>query len=154
MNELLEARDVAETELDLGELGSSVAFLLRVAQLRAFGEFYADLGELGLQPAEFAVLWFLGKHGEVQQGLLAQALRIKAAHMTKTVRRLETQALVLRHIPANDRRSVLLSLSERGNEFVRKYEGRFFGFDARLKHNLGPIESAELIRLLRKLAAI
>jgi DNA-binding MarR family transcriptional regulator len=74
-----------------------------MAQLRSFDFFFEDLGKLGLRPGEFSVLWVIHVNPGVRQGVLAQTLRIKRAHMTKMIRSFEERGLVARTIPEDDR---------------------------------------------------
>ena len=136
-------------EVKLGELDSSLGFLLRVAQVRVYDQFYERFGADDLRPGEFSMLWIIHLNPGIKQGLLAQTLRIKPAHMTKTVRRLEDQGLIEREIPDHDRRSVLLALTEKGATFVAANRGNFFGENAYNTHCLSVDEAATLAHLLK-----
>lgn len=140
--------------LDLGPLGHALGFLLRVAQLDSFARFYAELGELGLKPGEFSALMVLSRNPDVRQGLLAERLRIKRAHMTKLVKALEAKGLVERRVPEEDRRSLRLRLTERGRIFVARHEAAFTAHDAGPARGLTPQEHARLVALLRKQAGL
>ncbi|WP_180899979.1 MarR family winged helix-turn-helix transcriptional regulator [Martelella soudanensis] len=137
-------------EVKLGELNASLGFLLRVAQVRVYDQFYERFGADDLRPGEFSMLWIIHLNPGIKQGLLAHTLRIKPAHMTKTVRRFEDQGLIEREIPDHDRRSVLLGLTERGEAFVAANRGNFFGEDAYNSHCLSADEAATLAHLLKR----
>ena len=143
---------VAATEevgVDLGELNQSIGFLLRVAQVSAFDRFFAAFGEIDLRPGEFSAMWVIRRNPGLRQGLLADTLRIKAAHMTKMVRRLEERGFIQRVIPDDDRRSVRLFLTSAGEKFVLAHREAFLGQDDYHHHGLSPEDTAELARLLR-----
>lgn len=144
----------AFAQIRTGQLGSSLGFLLRIAQLEAFEQFFARFGDADLRPGEFSVLWVIGLNPGLRQGDLAAVLRIKPAHMTKIIRRLEELGRVERTIPEDDRRSVTLRLTETGRAFVTENEAAFFGQDAYFDHSLTPDEEAALVRLLRKVAGL
>jgi len=134
----------------LGELATSTGFLLRMAQLRAFENFFARLDPLGVKPGEFTVLWVIGQNPGLRQGSIARELRIKPAHMTKLVRRLVESGHVARHTPAGDRRSVLLTLTPAGETFVAAHRGALLGLhDADLGY-LTADEARQFVALLRK----
>ncbi|MBY6089626.1 MarR family winged helix-turn-helix transcriptional regulator [Pseudooceanicola sp. 502str34] len=137
-------------DVDLGDLGQSLGFLLRVAQVRVYDQFYDRFGDEDLRPGEFSMLWVMHRNPGIKQGMLAQALRIKPAHMTKTVRRFEDNGLVERQIPDSDRRSVLLRLTDKGEAFVARNRPNFLGENAYNTHDLSEEEAATLARLLRK----
>ncbi len=144
-----EALERGET-LALGQLGASLGFLLRLAQVEAFERFYAELGQLGLKPGEFSVLWLIRHNPGVRQGLVAERLRIKRAHMTKLIRGLELRGFVRRHVPDTDRRSVELTLTDGGCGFVDGASPRFFGYFGAGDTALSAGEMAALVTLLRK----
>jgi len=139
--------------LDLGQLGQSLGFALRLSQLAVFGEFYAALGPFGMKPGEFSILYLLGRNPDARQGEIAERLAIKRAHMTKLVRSFEERGLVSRRVPDDDRRAVLLRLTGAGEAFVADHADAFFGYHAQTGR-LTPTERAELLRLLRKFSGL
>jgi DNA-binding MarR family transcriptional regulator len=149
---LIEAR--ADAPVRLGELSGSLGFLLRIGQLRIYEQFYARFGDQGLRPGEFSVLWVVHLNPGISQGKVAQALRIKPAHMTKIVRRFEASGTIRREIPDHDRRSVHLWLTDAGDAFVGAHKPAFIGPDSYHSHDLAPGELADLIRLLRRYAGL
>jgi len=146
---LLDAENV-----DLGELTTSIGFLLRLAQVRVFDAFYERLETLGLKPGEFTVLWVIGLNPGLRQGAVARRLAIKPAHMTKLVQRMVHAGLVRRVIPRDDRRSVRLSLTGKGQAFVAAHKDAFLGFHRAERGKLTDDDCARLGRLLRKFNGI
>lgn len=140
----LEPRQVALSRLDM-----SLGFLLRLVQVGVFQAFYDDLGPLGLRPGEFSVLWVLSLNPGVRQGVLAERLSIKRAHMAKMVRGFEERGLVARRVPEDDRRAVELRLTKAGRAYVDDMASEFFAHDSRRPSRLTRAEQAQLIRLLR-----
>jgi DNA-binding MarR family transcriptional regulator len=138
------------TDVAMGELETSVGFLLRIAQVQVYDQFFARFDPSEFRPGEFSVLWVIHLNPGIKQGRLAEALRIKPAHMTKIIRRFEQQNLLTRLIPDHDRRSVHLSLTETGRAHVEEMRPVFFGQDSYHKHSLSPKEERELVRLLRR----
>lgn len=140
----------ASDEIAFGEIGTSLGFLLRLAQVRAFDGFYASLGHLGLKPGEFTVLWVIGLNPDLPQGAIARKLRIKPAHMTKLVQRAVDAGLVERSVPDDDRRSVLLRLTDKGTRFVADNKPAFLNLVASENTRLDAQEFETLVRLLQK----
>ncbi len=145
---------MSTNRIDIGELGHSLGYLLRIAQVRAYDQFFDVLGEYGLRPGEFSVLWTIHQNPGARHGVLAETLCIKLAHMTKTVRRLEERGLVVRSIPDEDRRAVVLSLSAEGEAFISEHGQLFFGSATYLRHDLSASEEKELVRLLRRFSGL
>lgn len=147
-------RLAASQTVDLGELNTTLGFLLRVAQVRIFESFYQRFGGDGLRPGEFSTLLLIDCNPGIRQGLLAQTLWIKPAHMTKMIRRLEDQSLITREIPDDDRRSVKLDLTPEGRAFVADQRARHSSANDYHRHDLTPSEERELARLLRKFTGL
>jgi DNA-binding MarR family transcriptional regulator len=140
----------SDERVALGGLSKSIGFMLRLAQLRSFERFYGRFGHLDMKPGEFSILWVIQLNPGIRQGLLAETLRIKPAHMTKTIRRLEMSGHVARQVPEDDRRSVLLTLTASGQTFVNRTKKHFFGDNDYHENALTPAECDQLTKLLGK----
>lgn len=138
-----------DAALRLGGLGDSLGFLLRLAQLRAFEDFFAGYGALDIRPGEMSVLILISENPGIRQGALARALMIKRAHMTKMIRAMEDTGLVRRTVPDDDKRSVELWLTDTGTERVATLSRHLLNFDADPDGRLNKRERAQLKRLLR-----
>jgi DNA-binding MarR family transcriptional regulator len=143
-------RDAPAPALRLGPMEASLGFLLRLGQLVSFRDWFADLGALGLRPGEATVLMLVAANPGVRQGVLARALMIKRAHMTKMVRAMEEDGLVRRTVPEDDRRAQELWLTEAGRARLAAFDGPFRAHEAAAERALTTAEAAELKRLLRK----
>lgn len=140
--------------LELGRLSEALGFLLRMAQIEIFETYHQELGMHGLKPGEFAVFWLIDQHPGVRQGLVATSLYIKHAHMTKLVRSLEERGYITRVIPDNDRRSVLLNVTDEGHDFLADVQDEFLGSFSEKNNRLSKKETKTLIGLLQKLTGI
>jgi DNA-binding MarR family transcriptional regulator len=140
---------VEQLELDLGPLGDTVGFLLRLAQLRAFDAFRERFADMDLTPGAFSVLVLIARNPGVRQGAVAERLMIKRAHMTKLVRAMEEAGLILRLIPDHDRRSVELTLTDAGQAYLEEFAPEVFAAETEAG-GLTPAEAADFVRLLRK----
>jgi DNA-binding MarR family transcriptional regulator len=144
----------ARQELDLGPLGHSMGFLLRLAQLHSFAAFRARLGDAGPHPGAFSVLMIVGQNPGVRQGAVADRLMIKRAHMTKLVRAMEEAGLLLRLVPDHDRRSVQLTLTEAGRMYLDRFAPDVKASEQAAAAALSGPEADEMVRLLRKLLGL
>jgi len=143
---------VADEGVDLGELGASLGLLVRLAQVRIYGKFFAAFEGTPVKPGEFTVLWVVHLNPGVPQGTLARVLAIKPAHMTKLVQRLVEAGLVSRETPETDRRSVHLTLTAAGQAHLDRHRATFLSVHAAERIGLSASENAQLLRLLAKLA--
>ncbi len=145
--------DVTSRRLDkvhVGELAHSLGFLLRLAQLRAFEDFFSEHGPRGLKPGEFSVLWVIACNPGIRQSVLGNRLMIKRAHMTKLIRAFDDQGLVSRKIPDADRRAVELTLTPSGRQAVDGASAAFFAYEETTGAPLSRVERSQLLSLLQK----
>lgn len=145
--------DVTTRRLDkvhVGELATSLGFLLRLAQLRAFEDFFSEHGPRGLKPGEFSVLWVIACNPGIRQSVLGNRLMIKRAHMTKLIRAFDDQGLVSRKIPDSDRRAVELTLTPAGRQAVDGASAAFFAYEETTGAPLSRMERSQLLGLLQK----
>ena len=136
-------------EISLGMLTESLGFMLRIAQVRVFEAFFAELEGDGIKPGEFSMLWVLSLNPPLPQGSLARTLSIKPAHMTKLVGRLVKAGLVQRHPSKEDRRVVNLSLTRDGAAYVARHKPTFESFHDRERALLPKDDCETLIRILQ-----
>lgn len=148
------AATLDEDVIELGEMAGSLGFLLRIAQVQVFDEFYAALSVHGMKPGEFTVLWVIHLNPGLRQGTIARALHIKPAHMTKLVARLADAGYISRIIPTDDRRSVRLMLTSTGKAFVRKNRDDLINFHKAERSRLDDDEFEQFAALLRKFTGI
>lgn len=145
-------RDAGTDALDYGGLEEATGFYLRLAQVGMFEAFHADMAAHGFSPAETSALILIGANPGIRHGRLAEALRIRLAHMSKLLQRFEAAELVERRRPEGDRRSLALHLTGDGAQRVAALLPDLAAHDARQTATLTPAERAEFLRLLRKYA--
>ncbi|WP_459790852.1 MarR family winged helix-turn-helix transcriptional regulator [Arthrobacter sp. AD-310] len=76
------------------------------------------LGAIGLTHAGVIAIEVLDAQGPMTQAQLAQFVRVQAQTMGKTLSRLEAHGHIMRVRSTSDRRSHVVSLTERGKEAV------------------------------------
>ena len=138
--------------VSLGELEHSAGFIMRIAQLTAFERLFAVLGESDIKISEFTVLIAVAENPGIRQGVIADVLKIKWSNMTKLVRGLEDRGLVERHIPPDNRRSVVLRVTEKGRREINRSSEAMYRSDRAALSMLNDEEHAQLIALSRKIA--
>lgn len=137
-------------DVDVGSLNGALGFMLRLAQLQSFEDFFSPQGPRGVKPGEFSVLWVIARNPGIRQSVLGQRLMIKRAHMTKLIRAQEDLGLVSRRVPDEDRRAVELTLTEKGEQEVARTSRLFFAYEETTGAPLNAREKGQLIALLRK----
>jgi len=145
-------RDEPRPVVTLGELESQAGFVLRIAQLTAFDRFFASLGPSAVKISEVTVLIAIDENPGIRQGEIADLLKIKWPNMTKLVCALENRALVQRQVPRNDRRSVVLRVTEAGKQAIAESVPAMCKADREALDMLDDDEHAQLVALSRKIA--
>ena len=143
--------------LDLSPLAEHVGFQLRLAQQRVFDAFHRGFGpggtnQVGITPARYAVLALLHANPDVQQGHLAEALRVKPPNMVALLAEMTAQGLVDRQVDATNRRAYLLRLTPAGRALYEKLTPDILAMEQQVAHRLTPAQYATLIKLLAKLS--
>lgn len=139
-------------EMEASPMGV-VGRLSRTSRLveRGIRDYFA--GE-GMESWEFDVLATLRRSGPpytlTPKDLVARTM-VGSAAMTNRVDRLVSKKLVDRETDPNNRRSILISLTDLGHRTVEKVLDGHVANAARLVEDLDPSERSELDRLLRKL---
>jgi DNA-binding MarR family transcriptional regulator len=113
-----------------------------------------SLAPLGLDRGEFDVIATLLRSGpafELTPTELSRALLISGPGLTKRLTRLEERGLVSRRLDPDDRRSLLVALTEPGRALAEQAAIAHAGATAELIGVLSPAKQARLSELLKEL---
>jgi DNA-binding MarR family transcriptional regulator len=136
-------------DLDASPMGI-VGRIQRASRLldRGLQEFF---GAHDLQSWEFDILATLRRSGRLTAGELVTASMITSGAMTNRIDRLVARGLVSREIDPDNRRSVLIELTEVGRHLVDDLLAGHLANETRLLAALSPQRRTELAELLRTL---
>ncbi len=144
------SRTTAAPGLELGELGHTAGFLMRIAQLTAFERIFNRPESPPVGLAEFTVMTLVAQNPQARQGEIADALKIKWPRMTKLIRSLEERGLVERVVPKEDRRAVMLRLTTKGKRLTAELRPKMEDMDREVLSMLSREEHAQLVHLLKR----
>jgi DNA-binding MarR family transcriptional regulator len=140
-------------ELHLGELSELLGYSLKRAQLKVFEDFLNCVAPLQLTPAQFSVLLLLDRNPGRNQTEIANTLGILRPNFVAMLDGLESRDLCARMRSANDRRSHILVLTDKGRAVLARAKKLVAGkHEARLNELLGPANKAALLDMLAKIA--
>jgi DNA-binding MarR family transcriptional regulator len=138
-------------EVTLGVVSELVGYRLR----RAFGAFVADFNETvadtGLRQTLIGILSIIQANPGISQGKVGQALAIKRANMVALTGELADMDLVQRQPVEGDRRTLALTLTEKGEDLLERSLVRIHAHEDRLLTGLSPEERVLLLELLAKI---
>ena len=147
-----EAADEA-VALQLGELSELLGYSLKRAQLKVFEDFLRCVAPLQLTPAQFSVLLLLDRNPGRNQTEIASTLGILRPNFVAMLDALESRDLCARMRSANDRRSHILMLTDKGRAVLARAKKLVATkHEARLNALLGPANRVALLEMLSKIA--
>ncbi len=137
------------------DLGSFLPYLLNQAAeavSKDFQKVYRT--EHGLTRTQWRVLANLAWFGDMTATRIRQVSHEDKPNVSRAVSALEKRGLLVRRKNGSDRRIENLALTAEGQVLVDRLGAYASGYDAELRSVLGAQESAELERLLSRLAAL
>ncbi|MBY0596514.1 MarR family winged helix-turn-helix transcriptional regulator [Peribacillus sp. NPDC096622] len=126
---------------------------LAFGQLRRVGHVFNPSN--GLRQSELNLLVYLtylcppGTTG-IKVSDLSKQLKITSAAVTHVIQSLEKNGYITRTMDPSDRRSILLSATKDGHDFVEAREKELFERFHHLSEHLGADDAQQLIRILTK----
>lgn len=138
--------------LEMGELSELLGYSLKRAQLKVFEDFLRCAAPLQLTPAQFSVLLLLDKNPGRNQTEIANTLGILRPNFVAMLDGLESRDLCTRMRSANDRRSHVLALTDKGRAVLARAKKLVAAkHEARLIELLGAANHAALLAMLAKI---
>jgi DNA-binding MarR family transcriptional regulator len=142
------------TPLQMGELSDLLGYALKRAQLKVFEDFLRCMAPLQLTPAQFSVLLLLDNNPGRNQTEIAHTLGILRPNFVAMLDTLEGRGLLTRMRSPSDRRSHVLTLTDKGlTTLARARKLVTTRHEARLVELLGPADQKALLGMLAKIAA-
>ena len=137
--------------IDYGHLPQLIGYALRRAQLATFQDFMRAFGEVGIRPAQYAVLTIIEHNPGLKQSQVSAALGIKRTNLVALLDALEERGLATREPVAADRRSYALHLTEKGTLLMQRLREISAEHEKRLMTHIGEEGRDKLLVLLRGL---
>jgi DNA-binding MarR family transcriptional regulator len=139
--------------LQMGELSELLGYSLKRAQLKVFEDFLRCVAPLQLTPAQFSVLLLLDNNPGRNQTEIANTLGILRPNFVAMLDGLESRDLCVRMRSVNDRRSHVLTLTDKGRATLARAKKLVAAkHEARLIEVLGPADHSALLAMLAKIA--
>lgn len=140
-------------QVDYASLPDHVGYLLRLAQLRVWEDFYARLSATGITPSLYSALVLIERNPGLQQSRLGEALGVARSGAMTMVDRLERQGLVERRPAPHDRRAYGLFLTADGRRRMPEIVAMVRQHDRQINAALSTTEHRTLMTLLKKFVA-
>ena len=102
---------------------------------------------------EHFVLNYISEHeGNVIPGDISHEMGITSARIAAALNSLEKKGLILRRIDAEDRRRILIDMTEAGREQVKKHYQMLLDRTIEMLRYLGEEDAKTYIRIMKKMA--
>ena len=124
-----------------------IALMLRFHQL---GEALLPFDNFSISPAQVVYLDFIARHGPCNLMQITEGLGIRPASVSTMIKVLEKQALISRQTNPDDRRSINLQLSSKGQEVYTAMDQYRKAKAERLLARLSTAEQAQFLGLFEK----
>jgi DNA-binding MarR family transcriptional regulator len=141
----------ASEPLDLSPLRAMVGFNIHMLDLLQYQFFYQEFGDDTFTPGVFSTLAAISQNPGIRHGALADALLIQRPNLTTLINRLERDGYVCRKPSRDDKRWVVLFITDKGSRAVDKMLERMQSHDRRVTGGLNAAERKTLLALLDKL---
>lgn len=126
--------------------------LLRRCHQISVALFFARCRGFDLTPLQYIALAALEERGPLDQVSLGGLAALDRTTISVVIKKLEERGLVVRRRSDEDRRSIIVEITEPGVRLRREVEPAVLKAQAETVAPLDPAERAELVRLLSKLA--
>jgi DNA-binding MarR family transcriptional regulator len=134
---------VTEPSVDILASSSEVAGRLRLSVTRLARRLRQEAGA-GLTPSQLSALAVIGNHGPLSLGALAEHERLAPPSITRLVKKLAADGLVVRTTDPGDRRIATVMTSERGAALLAESRRRKTAWLSNRIELLGPDERRRL----------
>lgn len=151
---LIAGRTASDTPgLDIAEQKSWQNFLATVLRVhKVMNRRLMDAHQLTLDDVHILALLDNSARGSARMGDLADALQSRPSRLTRQIRRLEGDGLVLRALSLDDRRGVLASITDTGRTAVQ--QATFTYADGVRAYFLDPLSRREITAMADNCARI
>ncbi len=112
-----------------------------------------EVGPYGLSPLEFNLLRACMRQDECTATQLAEILPVDASRISRVVTKLVDSGLLRRRRLRNDRRIVMLRLTDAGNELTSQIDRRLKVYDAKLTEGVTEDEMSGFVTTTSKILA-
>lgn len=137
--------------LSPGDIGDTVGFRLRVAQIAAYRNFEGRFSRYGIAPRYLGLLGIIETHPGQPQSRLAEAIALKRSSLVPIIDRLEADRLVERRSAPADRRYKSVWLTAKGKRVVSELKARALAEEEKLTAGMTPTDRQALLDLLSRL---
>ncbi len=114
---------------------------------------HAVVKESGLTPAQMHAIEIMGHQESLRMKELAQKLGVTTGTLTVMIDRLEQNDLILRKPNENDRRSIVLVLTKKGQKYFKEHHKLHLELTSEITSSLNEDETKQFYTFIEKLVS-
>jgi DNA-binding MarR family transcriptional regulator len=137
-------------DLNTEFLESLLGYNARRASLTILSVVFERMANLGLRPVEFSMLSLIHHNPGVTSRRLSEALAIQPPNLVGKVANMLEKGWITRQVDNQDKRALVLSLTEEGQRLIEKAEALVTELEYAASVQLSETERHALIGLLKK----
>ncbi|MEZ5789850.1 MAG: homoprotocatechuate degradation operon regulator HpaR [Nitratireductor sp.] len=134
-----------------GPTSRSLPIALLRARESVMGPVRVMLQESNISEQQWRVLRVIDEQGEIEQTTIANAACLQLPSLTRILRNMESEGLVIRRTDRNDRRKSMVSITDSGRELIANHAARNAEIFGRLEGLYGREKLDLLLDLLEDL---
>jgi len=140
-------------EIELGWLGGTIGFNLRIAQEASVRAYLRSLANTGTLVWRFAILALIDLNPGLTQVALARTVRRDTSSLTSVMDDMCNRGLVTRIRPDHDRRSYALRITPRGVRVMNNLKENVRKHEQELDRMFTREQRSSLIKMLKQIAS-
>ena len=115
---------------------------------------HAVVKESGLTPAQMHTIEIMGHQESLRMKELAQKLGVTTGTLTVMIDRLEQNGLILRKPHKKDRRSIMIALTKKGQEYFEEHHKLHLELTREITSSLNEDETKQFYTFIKKLVSL
>ena len=131
---------------------------LPISLLRARETVMAPLRDMlassGVNEQKWRVLRVVQERGPMELSVVAKEACLLLPSLTRMVRPMEEEGLIRREVPPEDRRKVIIAVTEAGEALIRSHAAQSAAIFAQIERQFGTGKLEQLLDLLEELQAL
>lgn len=141
---------IGKDKYDVTTLAASLGFLTRIVNLQ-IRELIRSSRPLLTSPTVYSALTLIEANPGIKQVRIAILLGIQESNLATLIREMTAENLIEESAGGRSRRSVGVTLSEKGLQFLAKVKGGYTSIDSEYANTLSRTEYKQLTALLARL---
>jgi len=136
--------------MDYDELAIELIRNMHSARRSGFGKHFSE----GLRGEMFVLFYIMKTGGKSVPGQISSSVGVSSARIAMALNSLEEKGLITREIDIEDRRKIIVELTQKGQEYVEEEQKKQVENVKGVLMSLGEKDAKELVRIVGRLSEV